>query len=84
MTLDDGVADDDFEIKQELFKKRGAEGMNLAEFMRWDIRSETMFTDTAVYIDLDDEEPSATIKRAKVKAEANDAVRVKKENDRQN
>lgn len=29
MTSDNGAVDDDFDIKQELLKKRGAEGMNL-------------------------------------------------------
>ncbi|PNP45878.1 hypothetical protein TGAMA5MH_02618 [Trichoderma gamsii] len=50
-----GAVDDDFDIKQELLKKRGAE-------------------------DLDDEEPTAAIKKAKVKSEANGNLRVKKEN----
>ncbi|PON29509.1 hypothetical protein TGAM01_v201758 [Trichoderma gamsii] len=47
-----GAVDDDFDIKQELLKKR----------------------------DLDDEEPTAAIKKAKVKSEANGNLRVKKEN----
>lgn len=35
------------------------------------------------YLDLDDEESSAATKRPKVKPEANDDVRVKKENAKQ-
>lgn len=35
------------------------------------------------YLELDDEEPIPALKRAKVKTEANDTVRVKKENNRQ-
>ncbi|KAM0484176.1 hypothetical protein ACHAPX_001595 [Trichoderma viride] len=58
MGLDNGAVDDDFDIKQEFLKKRGAE-------------------------DLGDEEPSAAIKKAKVRSEANDNVRVKKENAKQ-
>ncbi|KAL7899253.1 hypothetical protein HDV63DRAFT_335198 [Trichoderma sp. SZMC 28014] len=59
MTSDNGAVDDDFDIKQELLKKRGAE-------------------------DLGDEEPCVALKKVKVKAEANDNVRVKKENAREN
>ncbi|GFP53269.1 hypothetical protein ACSS6W_000765 [Trichoderma asperelloides] len=56
--MDGGAVDDDFDIKQEFFKKRGAE-------------------------ELDDEEPTPALKRAKVKTEVNDTIRVKKENNRQ-
>ncbi|UKZ60384.1 uncharacterized protein TrAtP1_001665 [Trichoderma atroviride] len=52
--LDNGAVDDEFDIKKELLKKRGAEKLG-------------------------DEEPTAATKRAKVKPEANDDVRVKKE-----
>jgi hypothetical protein len=41
MDLDNGAVDDDFDIKQELLKKRGAEGMNLLKLTS--IRSATVF-----------------------------------------
>lgn len=41
--MDGGAVDDDFDIKQEFFKKRGAEGMNLAGILGDEY---TMLTDT--------------------------------------
>jgi hypothetical protein len=45
MGLDNGAVDDDFDIKQEFLKKRGAEGMNLMNLLG--IRSAAMFTNRA-------------------------------------
>lgn len=42
MDSDNGAVDDDFDIKQELLKKRGAEGMNLMNLLS--IRSAATFT----------------------------------------
>lgn len=41
--MDGGAVDDDIDIKQEFFKKRGAEGMNLVDILGDEYN---MFTDT--------------------------------------
>ncbi|RFU78751.1 hypothetical protein TARUN_3457 [Trichoderma arundinaceum] len=75
---DDGLDDADFGLKRALSKKRAAEGMGMTLLGKLET---TMVADMlrCVHLELGDESLAAALKRSKVKAEAGDGVRCKKE-----